>query len=169
MNMLLERRWDVTWEWETFGGMYTFVIIICLNLDKHGDLHLTVRASIVFMSYEKRTLAEEHHSLWTYVTTPPLLTFFWIWSIGAKSRKVGDIYKFIVDWVAKPWLLHKDDYCIVVQPTQKETTQVVNFIQQIPGIQWDQWRNGDRHLINVVHKRIYAKDLTPLKKWIMNK
>ncbi len=38
MNMLLERRWDVevikvlkkevTWEWETFGGMYTFVIII---------------------------------------------------------------------------------------------------------------------------------------------
>ncbi len=44
MNRLLERRWDVVvikvskkeviWEWETFGGMYTFVIIICLNLDK---------------------------------------------------------------------------------------------------------------------------------------
>ncbi len=38
MNRLLERRWDLevikvsikedTWEWETFGGMYTFVIII---------------------------------------------------------------------------------------------------------------------------------------------
>ncbi len=38
MNRLLERRWDVEvikvskkevmWEWETFGGMYTFVIII---------------------------------------------------------------------------------------------------------------------------------------------
>ncbi len=75
-----------------------------------------------------------------YSTTP---NFFWVWSIGAKSRKVGDIYKFIVDWVAKPWLLHKDDSCIVVQPTQKETTQVVNFIQQRPGIQWDQWRNGE--------------------------
>ncbi len=36
------------WEWETFGGMYTFVVIICLNLDKHGDLHLTVRASMLF-------------------------------------------------------------------------------------------------------------------------
>ncbi len=44
MNRLLERRWDVEvikvskkeviWEWETFGEMYTFVIIICLNLDK---------------------------------------------------------------------------------------------------------------------------------------
>ncbi len=38
MNRLLERRWDVevikvskkevTWEWETFGGIYTFVITI---------------------------------------------------------------------------------------------------------------------------------------------
>ncbi len=49
MNRLVKRRWDVevikvskkevTWEWETVGGMYTFVIIICLKLDKHGDLH----------------------------------------------------------------------------------------------------------------------------------
>ncbi len=64
MYRLLERRWDVevikvskkevTRELETFGGMYTFVITICLNLDKHGDLHLTVRASILFMSYEKK-------------------------------------------------------------------------------------------------------------------
>ncbi len=74
MNRLLERRWDeevikvskkeVMWEWETFWGLYTFIIIIILlNLDKHGDLHLTARASMLFMSYEKRTLAEEHHSL----------------------------------------------------------------------------------------------------------
>ncbi len=57
------KKKEVTWEWETFGGMYTFVIIICLNLDKHGDLNLTVIASMLFMSYEKRTLVVEHHSL----------------------------------------------------------------------------------------------------------
>ncbi len=33
------------------------------NMIEFGDLHLTVRASMLFMSYEKRTLAEEHHSL----------------------------------------------------------------------------------------------------------
>ncbi len=82
----------VTWEWETFGGMYTFVIIIWLNLDKHGDLYLTVRASIVFMSYEKRTSAEEHHTLWTYVTAPPLLTFF---EFGRSARKAEKLATFI--------------------------------------------------------------------------
>ncbi len=40
-------------------------------------------------------------------------------------------------------IAHKDDSCIVVQPTQKEATQVVNFIQQRPGIQGDQWRTGE--------------------------
>ncbi len=53
----------VTWEWETFGGMYTSVIIVCLNSDKHHDLHLMVRASMVFTLYENRTLVVEHHSL----------------------------------------------------------------------------------------------------------
>ncbi len=75
MNRLLERRWDVevikvskkevTWEWETFGGMYTLVIIIWLNLDKHGDLHLTVRASIEFMSYDLQHTVRRHDISWS--------------------------------------------------------------------------------------------------------
>ncbi len=67
-------------------------------------------------------------------------------TVGASTVKVttyyvpvvSDIYKLTVNWIAEPWLLHKDESCIVVQPAQKEASQVVNCVHQRPGIRWDQ-------------------------------
>ncbi len=73
INMLFERRWDVegikvskkevTSAWGIFGGIYTFVIITYLNLDKHGDLYLTVKASMLLALNENRSFVVDHHSL----------------------------------------------------------------------------------------------------------
>ncbi len=108
--------------------------------NKQWDLHFTVKDSILCALNENTILEEEQHLLWTYVTTPPFLTYF---EFGRSARKVSDIYDFTVNWIAVPWLLHKYDSCVVVQPTQKKASQVVNFVQQRPGIQWDQWRNRE--------------------------
>ncbi len=85
---------------------------------------------MLFALNENRTLVVEHHSWWTYVTTPPLF------ELGRSARK-ADVYKLTVNGIAEPWLFHEDDSFIVVQPTQKEATQIVNLVQQRPDIQWD--------------------------------
>ncbi len=45
------------------AGMYIFVIIICFNFDILGDLHFTVKASMLCALNESTTLVVEHRSL----------------------------------------------------------------------------------------------------------
>ncbi len=82
--------------------------------DKCGGLQLTVVDSLL-----SNGMAPLVTSIYHYFD---VLSFFWIPTIGAKSRNVFNVYKFTIDKTIEPLILHKDHSCIVVHPTQKEAS-----------------------------------------------